>query len=118
MTHTSLDVDANFPIESDKVVRAMFSGWARTAPSAPTRTRSRSSATIPTFTPRVFRLRLQEIRFADRFPFAVWAEPIRSPIWCSRPISSVAIQFNFLNRGDVLKNAAPGAVFLLNTSPY
>jgi pyruvate-ferredoxin/flavodoxin oxidoreductase len=43
VTHTSLPVDPEFDIEPDDVRRAVFFTWGRTASSAPTRTRSRSS---------------------------------------------------------------------------
>jgi hypothetical protein len=52
VTAASLEVDPTFTTEPDDVVRACSTGWAPTARSAPTRTRSRSSARRRTTTRR------------------------------------------------------------------
>ena len=44
-------------------------------------------------------------------------DPIRAPYLVQSANFIGCHQFSFLDRGDVLKNAAPGAVLLLNTSP-
>jgi Pyruvate/2-oxoacid:ferredoxin oxidoreductase gamma subunit/NAD-dependent dihydropyrimidine dehydrogenase PreA subunit len=118
VTHTSLDVDSSFMIESDKVVRAMFFGLGADG----TVGANKNSIKIIGDDPGVLRpgyfvydskksgsQTVSHLRFGP--------DPIRSPYLVQSANFIGCHQFNFLDRGDVLKNAAPGAVFLLNTSP-
>jgi hypothetical protein len=47
VSHTGLDYDAAFSTEPDSVVRHCSMAWVRTAPWAPTKTASKSSAKTP-----------------------------------------------------------------------
>ena len=115
VTHTSLPVDPDFDIEPDDVVRAVFFGLAPTAPSAPTRTRSRSSARRPTTTPRATSstTRRSPARSPSRTCASARGRSAR-PTSIKRASFVACHQFSFLEKYDVLEYAAPGAVFLLN----
>lgn len=62
-------------------------------------------------------MRLQEVRCAHRLAFALRPRPIHSPYLISKATFIGVHQFGFLERYDVLEQAEPGAVVLLN-SPY
>jgi pyruvate-ferredoxin/flavodoxin oxidoreductase len=118
VTHTSLTHDADFDIEPNEVVRAVFFGLGADG----TVGANKNSIKIigeetPHFAQGYFvydskksgAITISHLRFGRR--------PIRAP-YLVRAANFVAChQFNFLERVDVLAYAAPGAVFLLN-APY
>ena len=64
-----------------------------------------------------FCLRLQEIWHCHHFAFALWPKPIHAPYLISEGDANFVAchQFSFLERFDMLKYAAPGGIFLLNS---
>ena len=119
VTHTSLDVDAGFMIESDKVVRAMFYGLGADGTVGANKNSIKIIGDDPDFYAQgyfVYDSKKSGSQTVSHLRFG--PEPIRSPYLVQSANFIGCHQFNFLNRGDVLKNAAPGAVFLLNTSPH
>ena len=98
--------------------RRCSSASARTAPSAPTRPRSRSSARARTSSPRATSsttrrspgsVTVSHLRFGP--------EPIRSTYLIDGADFVACHQFGLLEQTEVLELAKPGATFLLN-SPY
>ena len=95
--------------------RRCSTAWAPTARSAPTRTRSRSSARKRTSTPRATSSTTR--RNPAPSPSRICA---RARSRSARPTSSISPafvachQFEFVDKVDVLEYAAPGAAFLLN----
>ena len=79
------------------------SASARTARSAPTRTRSRSSGRGPgRARPGLLRLRLEEVRLADGLAPALRPQPIRAPYLVQQAGFVGCHQFGLLDRVDVL----------------
>lgn len=118
VTHTNIEYDASFDIEPDDVVRAMF--WGLGADG--TVGANKNSVKIigeetPNFAQGYFvydskksgARTISHLRFGSR--------PIRSTYLISRANFVAVHQFGFLEKYDVLKDAVPGATFLLN-SPY
>jgi pyruvate-ferredoxin/flavodoxin oxidoreductase len=116
--HTSLDVDPDFSIEGDDVVRALFFGLGADG----TVGANKNSVSIIAEDAGLFAQgyfvydshksgaqTVSHLRFGPR--------PINAPYLIGSASFVACHQFHFLRRADVLKSAAPGAVFLLN-SPY
>jgi pyruvate-ferredoxin/flavodoxin oxidoreductase len=108
-----------FMIESDKVVRAMFYGLGADGTVGANKNSIKIIGDDPDFYAQgyfVYDSKKSGSQTVSHLRFG--PEPIRSPYLVQSANFIGCHQFNFLNRGDVLKNAAPGAVFLLNTSPH
>ncbi len=118
VTHTSLTVDADYMIESDDVVRAVFYGLG-------------ADGTVGANKNSVKILAGEAGRFAQGYfvydshksgaqtvsHLRFGPKPIQAP-YLIRSANFVAChQFHFLSKMDVLRLAAPGAIFLLN-SPH
>ena len=116
VTHTSLDYDPNFNIESSETVRCVF--WGLGADG--TVGANKNSIKIigeetPFFAQGYFfydskksgTVTLSHLRFGPK--------PIRAPYLISQANFVACHQFSFLERFDVLKYAQPGSVFLLNS---
>ncbi len=119
VTHTSLDVDSSFVIESDKVVRAMFFGLGADGTVGANKNSIKIIGDDPEFYAQgyfVYDSKKSGSQTVSHLRFG--PDPIRAPYLVQSANFIGCHQFNFLDRGDVLKNAAPGAVFLLNTSPH
>ncbi|MFZ1640266.1 MAG: pyruvate:ferredoxin (flavodoxin) oxidoreductase [Candidatus Contendobacter sp.] len=119
VTHTSLDVDQNFVIESDKVVRAMFFGLGADGTVGANKNSIKIIGDDPEFYAQgyfVYDSKKSGSQTVSHLRFG--PDPIRSPYLVQSANFIGCHQFNFLDRGDVLNHAAPGAVFLLNTSPH
>ena len=88
---------------------------APTARSAPTRTRSRSSARKPSSTRRATSstTRRSPARSPSRTCARASGRSAR-PTWSNRAGFVACHQFEFVDKIDVLEHAAPGAAFLLN----
>jgi pyruvate-ferredoxin/flavodoxin oxidoreductase len=118
VTHTSLNVDPQFDIEPDSVIRGVFFGLG----SDGTVGANKNSIKIigeetPNYAQGYFvydskksgAITISHLRFGP--------QPIRSTYLIQRANFVACHQFVFLDRYDVLDLAAPGAVFLLN-APY
>ena len=116
VTHTSLDFDPTFNIESAQTVRCVFFGLGADGTVGANKNSikiigeetdnhsqgyfvydSKKSGTITT----------SHLRFGPK--------PIRSPYLISQAQFVAVHQFGFLEKYDVLKYAMPGGVFLLNS---
>ncbi len=118
VTHTSIDFDPTFNIEKDDVVRAMFYGLG----SDGTVGANKNSVKIigedtPNYAQGYFQydskkagaVTVSHLRFGPR--------PIRQTCLVSSANFIACHQFVFLEKFDMLRDAAPGAIFLLN-APY
>jgi pyruvate-ferredoxin/flavodoxin oxidoreductase len=119
VAHTSLEVDPSFVIESDKVVRAMFFGLGADGTVGANKNSIKIIGDDPEFFAQgyfVYDSKKSGSQTVSHLRFG--PDPIQSPYLVQSANFIGVHQFNFLDRGDVLKNAAPGAVVLLNTSPH
>jgi pyruvate-ferredoxin/flavodoxin oxidoreductase len=118
VTHSSLDFDPDFSIEPDSVVRALFYGLG----SDGTVGANKNSIKIigentPNYAQGYFvydskksgSMTVSHLRFGPN--------PIRAPYLITQANFIACHQPTFLERYDMLRDAVPGGVFLLNT-PY
>ncbi len=116
VTHTSLAVDPSFTLEAADEVRAVFYGLGADG----TVGANKNSAKIIAEDAGMFAqayfvydshksgaMTVSHLRFGPK--------PIRAPYLIGSASFVACHQFNFLDRQDVLRIAAPGATFLLNT---
>ena len=118
VSHTSLDVDPGFIIESDKVVRAMFYGLGADGTVGANKNSIKIIGEDPEFYAQgyfVYDSKKSGSQTISHLRFG--SEPIRSTYLIQSANFIGCHQFNFLEKTDVLNNAAPGATLLLN-SPY
>ena len=118
VSHTSLTWDKAFGIESSDVVRAVFYGLGSDGTVGANKnsikiigedTPNHAQAYFVYDSKKAGSVTVSHLRFGK--------EPIHAP-YLIESASFVGVhQFNFLERYDVLRLAAPGATFLLN-SPY
>ncbi len=119
VTHTSLDFDADFSVEPDSVVRSVFYGLG----SDGTVGANKNSIKIigentPNYAQGYFvydskksgSMTVSHLRFGP--------QPIRSPYLITRANFVACHQPTFLDRYDMLSEAMPGGVFLLNTTDH
>jgi pyruvate-ferredoxin/flavodoxin oxidoreductase len=118
VTHTSLAVDRDFMIEPDDVVCAVFYGLGADGTVGANKNSVKIIAEDAGLYAQGYFVydshksgaqTVSHLRFGPR--------PIRSPYLIQQANFLACHQFNFLNRQDALRLAAPGATFLLN-SPY
>ena len=118
VTHTSLTWDKTFDIESDDMVRAVFYGLGSDGTVGANKnsikiigedTPNHAQAYFVYDSKKAGSVTVSHLRFGK--------EPIRAPYLISSASFVGCHQFTFLERYDVLRLAAPGATFLLN-SPY
>jgi pyruvate-ferredoxin/flavodoxin oxidoreductase len=118
VTNSSLAFDPTFDIEPESVVRAMFYGLGADGTVGANKNSIKIIGEDPAFFAQgyfVYDSKKSGSQTVSHLRFG--PEPIRST-YLIRSANFVAChQFAFLERIDVLSNAAPGAVFLLN-SPY
>ena len=118
VSHTSLDVDADYLIEHDDVVRAVFYGLGADGTVGANKNSVKIIAEDAGLYAQGYFVydshksgaqTVSHLRFGPR--------PIHAP-YLIRTANFVGChQFNFLERQDMLRLAAPGATFLLN-APY
>ncbi|GAB4162896.1 MAG: pyruvate:ferredoxin (flavodoxin) oxidoreductase [Candidatus Promineifilaceae bacterium] len=118
VTHLSLDYDDAFNIEPDDVVRAVFYGLGADG----TVGANKNSIKIigedtPFYTQGYFVYDSKKSGSVTVSHLRFGPHPIRAPYLIQSASFVACHQFNFLERYDVLRLAAPGATFLLN-SPY
>lgn len=118
VTHTSLDYDEGFIIEPDDVVRAVFYGLGSDGTVGANKnsikiigedTDNYAQGYFVYDSKKAGSVTVSHLRFGPR--------PIRSTYLVNSANFVGVHQFSFLERYDVLRLAAPGAIFLLN-SPY
>ncbi len=118
VTHTSLDYDPSFDIESKDTVRAMFYGLGSDGTVGANHNSIRIiGSETPNYAQGYFvydskkagAVTVSHLRFGPR--------PIRQPYLINQANFIACHQFVFLEKYDVLEKAAPGATFLLN-SPF
>ena len=120
VTHTSLEYDPNFSTEAEGMVRAVFFGLGADGTVGANKnsikiigeeTDNHAQGYFVYDSKKSGQVTISHLRFGPR--------PIISPylIGLNQANFVACHQFSFLERVDMLKYAAPGAVFLLN-SPY
>jgi len=118
VTHTSLAYDPGFSTEDPKTVRALFFGLGADGTVGANKnsikiigedTDNYAQGYFVYDSKKSGALTISHLRFGPK--------PIRSTYLISQASFAACHQFSFLERLDVLKGAAPGATFLLN-SPY
>ena len=118
VAHTSLDYDADFIIEPDSVVRAMFYGLGADGTVGANKNSIKIIGEETDFHAQgyfVYDSKKSGSQTVSHLRFG--PDPIRSTYLIQSANFIGCHQFNFLEKSDVLKNAAPGCVFLLN-SPF
>jgi pyruvate-ferredoxin/flavodoxin oxidoreductase len=117
VSHTSLTVDATFSIESPAVTRAVFYGLGADG------TVGANKNTVEIIAEQaglyaqgyfVYDSHKSGAQTVSHLRFG--SEPIKAPYLVESAGFVACHQFGFLARHDVLRVAAPGAVFLLNSS--
>lgn len=116
VTHTSLDYDPRFIIEPDNVVRAMFFGLGADGTVGANKNSIKIIGEETNFYAQGFFVydskksgsqTISHLRFGP--------DPIRSTYLIQSANFIGCHQFDFLEKGDPLKSAAPGAIVLLNS---
>jgi len=116
LSHTSLDFDPTFSIEQPETVRCLFYGLGSDGTVGANKnsikiigeeTDNYAQGYFVYDSKKSGSLTTSHLRFGPK--------PIRAPYLISSANFVACHQFSFLERIDVLKNAAPGAVFLLNS---
>ncbi len=117
VTHGSLAVDPDFDIEPDDVVRAVFFGLGSDGTVGANKnsikiigeeTEHWAQGYFTYDSKKAGTITVSHLRFGPR--------PIRSAYLVKRANFVACHQYTFLERYDVLEQAAPGAVFLLNAA--
>jgi pyruvate-ferredoxin/flavodoxin oxidoreductase len=118
VSHTSLDYDAGFDIEPDSVVRAMFFGLGADGTVGANKNSIKiigESTDLYAQGYFVYDSKKSGSQTVSHVRFG--PDPIEAPYLISSANFIGCHQFNFVEKVDVLRNAAPGAIFLLN-SPF
>ncbi len=118
VANTSLDYDLSFIIEPDNVVRAMFYGLGADGTVGANKNSIKIIGEETDFYTQgyfVYDSKKSGSQTVSHLRFG--PEPIRSAYLIQSANFIGCHQFNFLEKTDVLKNAAQGCVFLLN-SPF
>lgn len=118
VTHTSLIWDKEFSIEGDDVVRAVFYGLGSDGTVGANKNAIKIiGEDTPNYAQGYFVYDSKKSGSTTVSHLRFGPKPIRAP-YLIQSANFVAVhQFNFLERYDVLRVAAPGATFLLN-SPF
>jgi pyruvate-ferredoxin/flavodoxin oxidoreductase len=118
VSHTSLGYDPSFSVESPETVRAVFYGLGSDGTVGANKNSVKIIAEDAGLHAQGYFVydshksgaqTISHLRFGPH--------PIRAPYLVQQANFVACHQFNFIERGDVLRTAAPGAIFLLN-SPY
>ena len=116
ISHTSLDYDPAFTIESDKVISALFFGLGADGTVGANKNTIKIIGEMPECYAQgyfVYDSKKSGSQTVSHLRFG--PEPIRAPYLVQTAQFIGCHQFNFLFKTDILAQAAPGAVFLLNT---
>ena len=118
VSHSSLDVDSTFITESDKVVRAVFYGLGADGTVGANKNSIKIIGEETDFYAQgyfVYDSKKSGSQTVSHLRFG--PDPIRSTYLIQSANFVGCHQFGFLQKTDMLKVAAPGSVFLLN-SPF
>ncbi len=118
VTHNSLDYDPAFTIESEKVISALFFGLGADGTVGANKNTIKIIGELPDCYAQgyfVYDSKKSGSQTVSHLRFG--PEPIRAPYLIQTAQFIGCHQFNFLFKMDILAQAAPGSVFLLN-SPY
>ncbi len=118
VTHSSLDYDEHFITESERCVRALFYGLGADGTVGANKNSIKIIGEETDFNAQgffVYDSKKSGSRTTSHLRFG--PETIRSSYLVQSANFIGCHQFNFLEKTDVLKHAAPGGTFLLN-SPY
>ncbi len=116
VTHNSIDFDASFSIEMPETIRCVFWGLGADGTVGANKnsikiigeeTENHAQGYFYYDSKKSGSVTISHLRFGTK--------PIRAPYLISQANFVACHQFSFLERYDVLKYAAPGAVFLLNS---
>jgi len=116
VTHTSIEYDPSFDIESEDTVRAVFFGLGSDGTVGANhnsiriigeKTDNYAQGYFVYDSRKAGTVTMSHLRFGPR--------PIRAPYLINKASFVACHQFPFLERFDMLKYAKPGAVFLLNS---
>jgi len=116
VSHTSLDYDAHFDIEDEKTVRCVFWGLGADGTVGANKnsikiigeeTKNYAQGYFVYDSKKSGSVTISHLRFGPK--------PIKSPYLIQQANFVACHQFVFLEKYNVLKYAAPGAVFLLNS---
>jgi pyruvate-ferredoxin/flavodoxin oxidoreductase len=116
VTHTSLDYDPSFSTEDPKTVRCLFYGLGADGTVGANKnsikiigeeTNNNAQGYFVYDSKKSGSMTISHLRFGPK--------PIHSTYLISRANFVACYQWSLMERIDVLKNAEPGAVFLLNT---
>jgi pyruvate-ferredoxin/flavodoxin oxidoreductase len=117
VSHTSLDFDPNFSIEPANVTRAVFYGLGSDGTVGANKnsikiigenTENYAQGYFVLDSKKSGSMTVSHLRFGPT--------PIHSPYLISQASFVACHQWNFIERYDILKDAAPNGVFLLNTT--
>lgn len=117
VTHSNLEVDTSFITESDKVVRAVFYGLGADGTVGANKNSIKIIGEETDFYAQgyfVYDSKKSGSQTVSHLRFG--PEPIRSTYLIQSANFVGCHQFNFIDKTDVLKLAAPGSVFLLNSA--
>ncbi|MFQ5603560.1 MAG: pyruvate:ferredoxin (flavodoxin) oxidoreductase [bacterium] len=118
LTHSSLDYDAEFSVEPDNVIRAMFYGLGsdgtvgankNTIKIIGEKTDNYAQGYFVYDSKKAGAITVSHLRFGPQCIRSTYLVSRANFVGCHQPI--------FLERYDMLKNIVPGGTFLLNT-PY
>ncbi|MGR8998583.1 MAG: pyruvate:ferredoxin (flavodoxin) oxidoreductase [Gammaproteobacteria bacterium] len=118
VTHNSLDYDPAFNIESDQVISALFFGLGADGTVGANKNTIKIIGELPDFYAQgyfVYDSKKSGSQTVSHLRFG--PEPIHAPYLIHTAQFIGCHQFNFLFKTDILAQAAPGSVFLLN-SPF
>jgi pyruvate-ferredoxin/flavodoxin oxidoreductase len=116
VSHTSLEYNTNVDTESDDVVRAMFFGLGADGTVGANKNSIKIIGSQPEYYAQgyfVYDSKKSGARTVSHLRFG--KKPIRAPYLIQSANFIGCHQFNFLEKTDVLKYAAPGATLLLNS---
>ncbi len=118
VTHSSLEYDPTFDIESPKMVRALFYGLGADGTVGANHNSIRIiGGDTDNYAQGFFVYDSKKSGTMTTSHLRFGGEPIRAPYLISSANFVACHQFTFLERFDVLAAATPGAIFLLN-SPF
>ncbi len=118
VSHTSLEYDPSFSIEKDDSIRAVFIGLGADGTVGANKNSVKIIGSDPEFFAQayfVYDSKKSGSRTVSHLRFG--KQPVKAPYLIEQAHFVACSQFNFLDKTDVLKYAAPKARLLLN-SPY
>jgi pyruvate-ferredoxin/flavodoxin oxidoreductase len=116
VSHTSLEVDPEFAIEADSVVRAIFYGLGADGTVGANKNSIKIiGENTPNYAQGYFVYDSKKSGSMTTSHLRFGPDPIRAPYLITKANFVACHQPTFLDRFDMLREAVPGGVFLLNT---